>query len=105
MQKKPRKKQLPKEVIDHWPEVFKDVHIDVVPIEYLNSVRVEFVDGKIWDIDINTEKKPVKDLEKSLDDLFDQYQNVIKNVDFRLDTDKVKADITKRTKTFLKKRK
>lgn len=102
MQKKPRKKQLPKEVIDHWPEVFKDVHIDVVPIEYLNSVRVEFVDGKIWDIDINTEKKPVKDLEKSLDDLFEQYQNVIKNVDFRLDTDKVKADITKRTKKFLK---
>jgi hypothetical protein len=102
VQKKPRKKQLPKEVIDHWPEVFKDVHIDVVPIEYLNSVRVEFVDGKIWDIDINTEKKPVKDLEKSLDDLFEQYQNVIKNVDFRLDTDKVKADITKRTKKFLK---
>ncbi len=102
MQKKPRKKQLPKEVIDHWPEVLKDVHIDVVPLEYLNSVRVEFTDGKIWDIDINTDKKPVKDLEKSLDDLFEQYQNVIKNVDFRLDTDKVKADITKRTKKFLK---
>ncbi len=102
MQKKPRKKQLPKEVIDHWPEVFKDVHIDVVPLEYLNSVRVEFTDGKIWDIDINTDKKPVKDLEKSLDDLFEQYQNVIKNVDFRLDTDKVKADITKRTRKFLK---
>ncbi len=102
MQKKPRKKQLPKEVIDHWPEVFKDVHIDVVPLEYLYSVRVEFTDGKIWDIDINTDKKPVKDLEKSLDDLFEQYQNVIKNVDFRLDTDKVKADITKRTKKFLK---
>jgi hypothetical protein len=102
VQKKPRKKQLPKEVIDHWPEVLKDVHIDVVPLEYLNSVRVEFTDGKIWDIDINTDKKPVKDLEKSLDDLFEQYQNVIKNVDFRLDTDKVKADITKRTKKFLK---
>ena len=65
MQKKPQnKKQLPKDVIDHWPEVFKDVHIDVVPLEYLNSVRVEFTDGKIWDIDINTDQKPVKDLEK-----------------------------------------
>ena len=73
MQKKPRKKQLPKEVIDHWPEVFKDVHIDVVPLEYLNSVRVEFTVGKICDIDINTDKKPVKALEKSLDDLFEQY--------------------------------
>lgn len=103
MQKKPQnKKQLPKDVIDHWPEVFKDVHIDVVPLEYLNSVRVEFTDGKIWDIDINTDQKPVKDLEKSLDDLFEQYQHVIKNVDFRLDTNKVKADITKRTKKFLK---
>ena len=71
MQKKPRKKQLPKEVIDHWPEVLKDIHIDVVPLEYLNSVRVEFTDGKIWDIDINTDKKPVKDLEKDLKDLKD----------------------------------
>jgi len=99
--KKPNKK-LPKEVISHWPEVFDDVEINAVPLEYLDSIRVQFNDGKIWDIDINTSKNKVKDLEKSLDDLFEQYQDHIKTVDFRLNTEKVKRDITTRTKKFLK---
>ena len=95
-------KKLPKEVISHWPEVFDDVEINAVPLEYLDSVRVQFNDGKIWDIDINTSKNKVEDLEKSLDDLFEQYQDHIKTVDFRLNTEKVKRDITTRTKKFLK---
>jgi len=95
-------KKLPKEVISHWPEVFDDVEINAVPLEYLDSIRVQFNDGKIWDIDINTSKNKVKDLEKSLDDLFEQYQDHIKTVDFRLNTEKVKRDITTRTKKFLK---
>ena len=57
MQKKPPKK-LPKEVISHWPEVFKDINIDVVPLEYLHSIRIEFADGKLWEIDVNTDKTP-----------------------------------------------
>ena len=101
MPKKPNKK-FPKEVISLWPEVFDDVEIDVVPLEYLDSVRVQFADGKIWDIDINTQKNKVEDLERSLDELFEQYQDHIKNVDFRLNTEKVKHDITTRTKKFLK---
>ena len=104
MSKKPSKK-LPKEVISHWPEVFDDVEINAVPLEYLDSIRVQFNDGKIWDIDINTSKNKVEDLEKSLDDLFEQYQDHIKTVDFRLNTEKVKRDITTRTKKFLKLRK
>lgn len=95
-------KRLPEEVIRHWPEVFDDVEIDVVPLEYLDSVRVQFVDGKTWDIDINTSKNKVEDLEKSLDDLFQEYQDHIKTVDFRLNTEKVKQDITSRTRKFLK---
>lgn len=99
---KKQPKKLPDEVISHWPEVFDDVEIDVVPLEYLDSVRVHFVDGKVWDIDINTQKNKVEDLEKSLDELFEQYQDHIKTVDFRLNTEKVKQDITTRTKKFLK---
>ena len=99
---KKQPKKLPDEVISHWPEVFDDVEIDVVPLEYLDSVRVQFIDGKIWDIDINTQKNKVEDLEKSLDELFEQYQDHIKTVDFRLNTEKVKQDITTRTKKFLK---
>lgn len=104
MSKKPSKK-LPQDVINHWPEVFEDVDIDVVPLEYLHSVRVEFIDGKIWDIAIDTSKNKIEILEKSLEELFDEYKDAIKNVDFRLNTNKVKEDITKRTRKFLKLRK
>ena len=44
----------------------------------------------------------MEELEKSLDELFEQYQDAIENVDFRLNTAKVKEDITSRTQKFLK---
>lgn len=97
------RKKLPPDVIDHWPEVFEDIEISIVPLEYLHSVRVGFSDGKIWDIAVkNNSDNGVEDLQEALDGLFDEYQDVIESVDFRLDTDKVKRDITQRTKRFLK---
>ena len=99
---KKKHKKLPQEVINHWPEVFEDVDIDVVPLEYLHSVRVEFTDGKMWDIAIDTQKNDVKTIEKSLEELFAEYKEQIKNIDFKLNTNKVKNDITKRTAKFLK---
>lgn len=98
---------LPQEVVDHWPEVFEHINIDVVPLEYLHTIRVEFHDGKIWDIDIakSIEKSAEDNLEATLDELFEQYQDAIINVDFRLDTERLKRDIKKRTATFMKKRK
>jgi hypothetical protein len=105
--KKSLDSQLPPEVIDHWPEVFKDIDIEVVPLEYLHSVRVFFDDGKVWEIDIAKSKKQglTEDLETTLEELFKQYDNVINNVDFRLDTKRLKEDIQARTRTFMKKRK
>lgn len=97
-----KSKKLPPEVIDHWPEVFEDISIDVVPLEYLHSVRVSFADGKVWDIEVGRQKGSVEDLQTALDELFAEYQEVIENVDFRLDTGKVKRDITSRTRKFLK---
>lgn len=99
-------KKLPKDVIDHWPEVFNDVDIDVVPIEYLDSIRIGFIDGKVWHIDLKDPKnQKTESFEDAIEDLFEEYADVIESVDFRLNTEKVKQDITKRTKQFLKKRK
>jgi len=97
---------LPPDVVDSWPEVFEHIDIDVVPLEYLHTVRVEFADGKVWDIDIakSVQKSSEEGLERTLDELFEQYQDVIVNVDFRLDTQRLKRDITKRTALFMKKR-
>ena len=47
------KNKLPPEVVEHWPEIFEDVEITAVPIEYIHSVHVYFNDGKIWQIDMD----------------------------------------------------
>ena len=103
-----KKRLLPQSVIDKWPEVFKDIDIKAIPLEYLHSIRVEFSNGKIWDVMIKDDpkaKNPRSKLENTLQDLFDAYKTTIKHVDFRVDTDRVKKDVQKRTRGFLKKNK
>jgi len=99
------KNKLPKQVIAVWPEVLEDVDVQVVPIEYLHSIRVTFIDGKVWDIDVEASKDKDFDIEDALGELFDEYEDTIANVDFRMDTGRIKSDIQARTQRFLKKRK
>ena len=98
---------LPKDVIDHWPEVFGDIKLNVLPISYLNAVLVNFKDGKTWEIRVTsqTRKAGWESFEKSLSELVKNYEDRIDNVDFKLDTEKVKKDIKKSTDKFLKKKK
>ncbi len=44
-----------------------------------------------------------KVLEDVLQELFNEYENKIGNIDFRLDTERLKNDIQKRTRVFMKK--
>ena len=99
--------KLPPDVIRQWPEVLKDVDVKVVPIEYLDSIRVFFEDGKIWDIDVQKSRQKDKelDIESIIEGMFAEYDDHIVNVDFRLDASKMKRDVERRTKSFLKKNK
>ena len=103
------KNKLPPEVVSQWPEIFNDIEIKAVPIEYIHSVHVHFHDGKIWQIDIDKQQSSNKDaidqIESSLETFLEQYDQEISHVDFRLNTSKVVEDIKKRTKSFMKKRK
>ncbi len=99
-----RNKKLPADVIKQWPDVLKDIDIDVVPVEYLESIRVTFKDGKVWEIDTKKNSENTN-IEQAMESLMEEYEDVIKSVDFRLDTAKVKKDIKKRTAIFMKKRK
>jgi hypothetical protein len=103
------KNKLPPEVIKHWPEIFSDIEIKAVPIEYIHSVHVHFHDGKIWQIDIDKQQIASEDgvdqIESSLETFLEQYDEDISHVDFRLNTSKVVKDIKDRTKSFMKKRK
>jgi len=103
------KNKLPPEVIKHWPEIFGDVEIKAVPIEYIHNIHVHFHDGKIWEIDLDQQSSvgdgDVNIIEISLETFLEQYNDEISHVDFRLNTSKVVADVKKRTKSFMKKRK
>ena len=98
-------KGLPPEVVNKWPDVFGDVDVRAIPLEYLHSLRVRFNNGKQWDIAVDVNKNPAKQLEKTLRELFHTYDSSIKHVDFKLDTDRVKKDVQKSTNRFLTRRK
>jgi len=100
-------KNLPRDVIDRWPEVFADVQLNVLPIKYLHTVLITFKDGKTWEIKITAKAKrdgwPV--FERNFNELCKNYEETIDNIDFKLDTEKVRIDIERSTQKFLKKKK
>lgn len=99
------KKSLPKDVIAQWPEVFSEVDVKAIPLEYLHSMRIIFDDGKIWDVDIAKHAKTTdfSTLDEHIQELLSEYEDAIEHIDFRLDVARVKKDIIKQTKSFLKK--
>ena len=99
-------RKLPKDAIDHWPEIFGEVKLNVVPLRYLHTVSVKFKDGKEWEIKISaeTKKNGWAEFEKTLGELIESYKANIDSIDFRLDVAKVKVDIEKKTTKFLKKK-
>ena len=100
-------KKLSKDVIERWPEVFEGIQLNVVPLKYLNSIKITFKNEKVWDIDVTSKRSEMtwQDVEKHIHHLFAEYQDEIENVDFKLDTEKLKSDIIRSTSRFLKKRK
>ena len=55
--------KLPPEIVNHWPEVFDNVEIKSVPIEYISSINIFFNNGKVYTIDVSKEKKKYADSE------------------------------------------
>lgn len=92
------------EIIKSWPEVFGEVKLNILPLRYLHSVIITFTDGKIWAIRLTADVRKAgwEALEKILLDLIKEYEDYIKDVDFKLDANRVKKDIEKKTKKFLK---
>jgi len=76
-------------------------------MEYLHTVLVNFKDGKTWEIKITHKAKREgwTAFERSLAELCRNYETKINDIDFKLDTQKVKKDIEKSTQKFLKKKK
>lgn len=98
------KKNKAKKSDHYWNEIFNEIDVEVIPAEYLHSVRVTFETGEIWDIDFQ-ESESDYEVDESIAEIMDLYESSISHFDFQLDTEKVRDRISKRSRKLLKKRK
>ncbi len=73
-----------------------------MPVAYLEIIILEFGDGRVWEIDVR-DQLAVCDTDAVADKLletFQEYKDDIKKIDFKLDIEKLKADIADRTKNY-----
>ena len=93
----------PSQLIKEWPEVFEDMYMNTMPVAYLKSVQLEFNNGRIWEIDIQEQLGNATNevVAEKLLDTFQEYRDDITKVDFAIDIQRLKEDITKQTKNIL----
>ena len=74
-----------------------------MPVAYLKSVRLEFNNGRIWEIDIQEQLGNATNeiVAEKLLDTFQEYKEEIIKVDFAVDIQKLKEDVIKQTKKIL----
>jgi len=102
----PSKKGLfrpPENLVDKWPEVFEDTYINTLPVAYLERIVIEFTDGKVWAIDVefNRTTKNETELARLIHATVLEHKETIKKIDFRIDIDRLKTDITNKSKKLL----
>jgi len=89
----------PRHLVKEWPEVFEDLYMNTMPVAYLDLVHLEFVDGKIWQINIKQEleNKTAEIIAETLLDTLQEYKDDIKKIDFKVDIERLKLDIKNST--------
>jgi len=89
---------------EEWKDILDEIDIEYLPIQYISRIIIKFHDGASWDIDIDDSRKKQtqEEIEDSLDAMFEEYDDKIATIDFRLDLERVKYDLGKRVYRFLK---
>lgn len=87
-----------------WEDIFNDIEMTFLPIEYVSRIVIKFENNVKWDIDVDDSRKkqPLEQIEDALDELFDEYEDQIETIDFRLDLERIKTDLSRRVYRFLK---
>jgi hypothetical protein len=95
--------RVPENLIQEWPEVFEDLWISTMPVDYLHSLQIEFVNGRVWEINVSDKIGSSESalLSKKLKETFIEYKDTIKDVQIQLNINKLKSDVEKSTKNFL----
>jgi hypothetical protein len=93
----------PKHLVKEWPEIFEDLYMNTMPVAYLVFLRLEFNNGRIWEINIREQlvNSDATEIANKLLGTFQEYKNDIKKIDFQLDVDQLKKDIKESSKNIL----
>lgn len=93
----------PKHIVREWPEVFEGLYINTMPVNYLNFLQIQFLNGRIWEININERLNgETSDIvAEKLMNIFQEYQDEISKIDFQIDIERLKKDIANKTKKIL----
>lgn len=87
--------KFPDQLKNEWPEVFKDLSTAYMPTAFLVALRLEFNNGRIWEININEYADQHPSISDLLHRLFVDYQTEIKDISVNIDFDKLKDYIVK----------
>ncbi len=93
----------PRHLVKEWPEVFEDLYMNTMPVAYVDTIRLEFADGRVWEIDIKDQLKveEAEEVAEKLIETLNEYKEEIKKIDFKIDVDRLKKDIADSTKSIL----
>lgn len=104
--KKPRPPQLDDIVKSDWDSILKEVDKKEVPIELLETVIVNFIDGSHVEINIVElleEGMHPNQIEAKLNAKLESLDNIISDVDFHITKEKIISIVDFHTKKLLKK--
>ena len=91
----------PEHLASEWPEVFENLYINSLPIGYVELIKVEFYNGRKWEIDLRADNEavtvPVKDL---VLETFNDFKDEITKLEFTIDVKKLKTDVEIQSKRF-----
>ena len=73
-----------------------------MPVAYLDSVRLDFTDGRVWEIDVKHELgiQTAEGIADVLISTLQEYKDEIKKIDFKVDVERLKKDITDSSKNI-----
>jgi hypothetical protein len=85
-----------------WFEVFEESNIIDIPLDYVSAIRIEFTNGKIWEIDLDFQSmQNQSSFKEIIQKICSEYSNNILNLEFKINFLKLKIDVFNQVKKIL----
>lgn len=93
----------PRHLVKEWPEVFEDLYMNTMPVAYIDFMHLEFNNGRVWQINIAEQLKDSNpdEIAEHMLNTMQEYKDQIKKMDFKINIERLKADISDSTKNLL----